>query len=645
MICVSIQNRDLDGIFGILERGDVEMAEIRLDRCPLDEDDIRELFTNCDKPLLATCRFDECPDAERRLEAAVEAGARFVDLELEAPAPIGKRLRRKARECGTSFIRSYHNYEYTPSAEELGHIVDTCHRFGAEIVKIATKATCSEDISTVGRLYETCPEGSLIAFCMGEEGKDSRTACLKLGAPFSYAALGEKTADGQMQLQDMREAVYGSFKPYIRDSVSVPSSKSIAQRAIIAAAMAEGTSHLHGYTPCEDSEAAISVARELGAVVETGPTLTITGRGDSRTSVSEIDTGESGLLTRLIIPILALDNAGGFGIKGHGTLLRRPLAGAGDIMASFGVMLSNKEHAGREIHVPLSVSGNLIPGRADISGKGGSQLISGLLMALPMAGRNSTLYIHEPKSIPYMFMTADMIRKFGVIVSNEMEGDDEFLETQDWGLCTGMTFRIKGGQKYRAADIDLEADWSSAAPFMVAGAIFGSVQIEGLDTSSLQADISIIDILVEAGACVSQTEGSNTICIQKAPLEAFEMDLSNAPDLFPIVSVLAAFCPGQSRLSGVARLSGKESDRGAAILEMLQQMGVEAFIEKDDLMIAGHSLTYRIMNSQLLHGGMYSSHHDHRMVMALRVAELGADCPVEIDDSICVAKSFPDFSL
>jgi 3-phosphoshikimate 1-carboxyvinyltransferase len=178
----------------------------------------------------------------------------------------------------------------------------------------------------------------------------------------------------------------------------------------------------------------------------------------------------------------------------------------------------------------------------------------------------------------------------------------------------------------------------------VAGAIFGKVEIEGLDTTSLQADLSIMDILMEAGASLSQLDGKDgEILVQRAPLNAFEVDAVNCPDLFPIISVLAAFCCGTSRISGVSRLVHKESNRAEAIVNMLTQMGVKVGIEDDTLVIEGESLQSRLLNGRLLKGGRYTSCHDHRMVMALRVASLGADSPIEIDDMVCVEKSFPQF--
>jgi len=676
MICTCIQNKNLEEIFSILEQGDIEMAEIRLDLCPdLDEEDIESLFSGTDIPLIATCRIAgsaSMQEAERRLRTAILAGAKYVDVELEAPAPMGKRLRRAARESGTTLIRSYHNFDETPDAETLAEMVTKCRVFGSDVIKVATMAHSPEDVARVMDLYgmtypdgRTQEEGTLVAFCMGEAGKESRLECLRRGAPFTYVSLGEGdgTAPGQWTLASMNEAVYHGAQGFYAEHLNMPSSKSFAQRAIIAAALAEGTSHLRGYSACADTAAAVAAARALGAEVTEGEVLTIKGIGpiEGPLDMSSLHCGESGLLTRMMIPIMSQIGPGSVLVTGEKTLVNRPLKGAADIMASFGVMLRNAARTSREIYVPLTVEGKLVPGRADISGAGGSQIISGLLMALPMADAPSTVYVSEPKSIPYMFITLDVLQKFGIRIGNEMEGDEEFLQTRDWSYCTGLTFKVKGGQRYKAAELSLEGDWSSAANFLVAGAIFGSASVDGLDTQSLQADLTIMDILVEAGASVSQFENdcvdevsaaaaaagvnphTGAVNAVKAPLNAFSFDLNNAPDLFPITAVLAAFCPGESRIAGTGRLANKESDRAKAITDMLTQMGVECAIEGDEMVIRGHSLSSRLLNGNLLKGGEYTSNHDHRMVMALKVASLGASSPIVIDDEQCVAKSFPDF--
>ena len=654
MICTSIQNKELAQIQALLQQ--LEMAEIRLDRCALEEEEVDLLFSESDVPLIATCRLAEESQAPEILENAIQAGAKYVDLEMEAPAAIGRRIREACRSYGTVLIRSYHNYECTPPREVLLSILERARSFGGEVVKIVTTATSQADNDIVMSLYEAAEPGTLVAFCMGEAGRPSRLEALKRGAPFTYACLSqeEATAPGQWTTEEMRQALYGNFRFVQAQNLPMPSSKSFAQRAIIAAALAQGTSRLDGYSPCGDNESALSAAKALGAQVKVdGSTLLITGTSafPGGLGLTELHTGESGFLTRLMVPVLAAIAKNPVRVTGEKTLLNRPLSDAHDIMAAFGVRLypesSNtlSDERKADCFLPLKVVGPLIPGRADVSGKGGSQLISGLLAALPLMGGKSTVYVHDPRSIPYLFITVDVLKKFGIRIGSEMEGNDEFMETQDWSLCSGLNFHIKGSQRYQAADFAIEADWSGAAPFLTAGAIFGDVEVTGLDTTSLQADISILDILMQAGASMSQLdEPTGSIHIKRAPLSPFDADLNNCPDLFPMVAVLAAFCPGESHILGVQRLRHKETDRAAAIAEMLQQMGVPVSMDDDQMTVTGMGLSQRLATGQLLKGGNFVSHADHRMVMALKVASLGADSPVVIDDTTCVAKSFPGFN-
>ena len=750
MICTTIQNKNLDQILEALES--CEMAEIRLDRCSLSLRDIEECFTS-DVPLVATCRIADLIEtepalqdesltpqskeikaaqiAEKRLCKAIEAGARYVDVEIEAPKQMSKRVRNVAHENGTVFIRSFHDFEGTDSLEALKAVVEKCCYHGADMVKVVTTAHTQEDADKVLSLYDWCSgmsasenekiaslaEGGLIAFCMGDAGRQSRLDCLRKGSPYTYAAVSEDeaAAPGQWTASEMASALYGDFHfvgtcstfggkmhavptktggPAALSGVKctrsnlepgvvisdpeVPCSKSFAQRAIIAAALASGTSHLRGYTPCGDNEAAIRVAENLGAKVDrNGGELIIAGisaaLGDLATLPANgvsgepallptLHVGESGLLTRMMIPVMAQLCPGPVVFTGEKTLLGRPLTGAREIMEALGASVTSVDQSAAgvpsPVRVPLTVQGPLTATRAEISGKHGSQIISGLLMALPFSQKNTSLIVREPKSIPYMFITVEVLKKFGIKIGNDMLGGRDFIESGgDWSLCTEIVFKVKGGQRFKAADIDLEGDWSAAANFLVAGAIFGKVEMEGLDTTSLQADLSIMDILMDAGASLSQLDGDKgSITVQRAPLKAFAVDASNCPDLFPIVSVLAAFCQGTSRIAGVGRLANKESDRAKAIVEMLTQMGVKAYVEGDELMVEGHSLAQRLLAHKacvascspasqpgLLKGGKYTSHHDHRMVMALKVASLGADSPIVIDDETCVEKSFPDF--
>ena len=729
MICTVIQNKSFEQILQVLEY--CEMAEVRLDRCALTPRQIDECFSS-DVPLIATCRVAEvmanepslqdvslsaqsreikaAQIAENRLCRAIEAGARYVDVEIEAPKQMSKRVRNMAHENGTVFIRSYHDFEGTAAVDALRTLVVKCHYHGADMVKVATMASSQEDVERVLSLYEWCEgmrgtdmenlaDGGLVAFCMGGLGRESRLECLRRGAPFTYAALDgvlvqpgeypDVAAPGQWSMSEMMAAVYGeaghiwagNLCPTSVNSgvLAMPCSKSFAQRAIVAAALADGVSHLRGYTPCGDNEAALSLVRALGAdVQQEGNMLTIKGISASLGALADqsgncvadgrriVHVGESGLLARMMIPLMAQLHDGPVEITGEKTLLERPLTGAREILDAVGCSVKC-EASDNAVRVPLTVAGPLKGGgRVEISGRHGSQLITGLLMALPFAEKNTTLVVKDPKSIPYIFITLEVLKKFGVRIGNEMLGGRDFLESDgDWSLCSEIVFKVRGGQRLKAVDMDLEADWSAAANFLVAGAVFGKVEIAGLDTTSLQADLSIMDILMDAGASLSQVDGpKGNIMVQRAPLRAFSVDASNCPDLFPIISVLAAFCQGTSRIAGLSRLANKESDRGSAILNMLRQMGVDVHRENDELVIRGYSLAQRLLGQQahgsagqsavqaggqasrvpgLLKGGDYTSHHDHRMVMALKVASLGTDGPIVIDDEACVQKSFPSF--
>ena len=274
MICTSIQGKTLEEILEILESGEVEMAEIRLDLCDLDEEEIEELFTQSDVPLIATCRIaslaqrvaaegDLLDDAgkvlseqglyasqprkgrnpaeelaENQLLKAIEAGAKYVDLEVEAPPMMGRKIRQACQEYGTMLIRSFHDFEGTPPEATLLSLLDKGRRFGGEVVKIVTTANCKADADRVLALYREAVPGTLVAFCMGPEGRESRLEALKQGAPFTYACLTaeEATAPGQWTAAEMDEAVYGNFRFIGTDeTLEMPASKSFAQRAIIAA--------------------------------------------------------------------------------------------------------------------------------------------------------------------------------------------------------------------------------------------------------------------------------------------------------------------------------------------------------------------------------------------------------------------------
>ncbi|MCQ2337077.1 MAG: 3-phosphoshikimate 1-carboxyvinyltransferase [Paludibacteraceae bacterium] len=633
MICTSIQNKTLSEITSVLSNPDVEMAEIRLDLCPaLSIHDIETLFSTARVPLLATCRISPdmpAEEAERKLTYAAQH-AHFIDIEIEAPSDMVSRIAKTCNTFGCHLIRSVHFFDGTPSLEALQECVSKCSDGFAEIIKIVTYATDADDVKTVQKLYTPSLAGKLIAFCMGEAGKQSRMDALKFAAPFTYAALSkaEATAPGQWVASDMVKALYGtsgnerfSSIGFDYSDIKIPTSKSIAQRAIIAAMMASGESTLKNYHPCEDSESAIALIRSLGTkVTKDGTTLKITGSGLNNTT-DTVFVGESGFLTRFITPILALSGRT-IKITGEKTLVGRPLKGMAETLKCFGVDIDCNS-------VPFTIKGRLTAGKASISGKDGSQIISGLMAALPLLPSDSEIIVKQPKSVPYIFMTQQVLQKFNIDVKCERLNDE-------------LKISIKGNQTYKPTDFVPEPDWSGAAPMLVAGAIFTGITLKGFNNTSLQADCKIDEILRIAGAR-TRYSGTET-SVAKSPLHSFTTDLNDAPDLFPVVSVLAAFCEGTSLISGLGRLSGKESDRAKAITETLAKLGVKCSQNGDTLTVQGHSLSYRYANNKPLKGGKYTSYKDHRMVMALRIAELGASGRIEIDNTECVAKSYPNFN-
>lgn len=156
MICTCIQHRSYEEILAILDDPWVEMAEIRLDRCQLSDDEIEDLFANTDTPLIATCRISEvgAKEAERRLGVAIRAGARFADLEIEADVAFSKRFRSVCEECGTEIIRSFHDFSGTPDLEYLKQVRDRCYRYGADIAKVVVTAHTADDAARVLELYK-----------------------------------------------------------------------------------------------------------------------------------------------------------------------------------------------------------------------------------------------------------------------------------------------------------------------------------------------------------------------------------------------------------------------------------------------------------------------------------------------------------
>ncbi|HLN21356.1 MAG TPA: 3-phosphoshikimate 1-carboxyvinyltransferase [Bacteroidales bacterium] len=394
----------------------------------------------------------------------------------------------------------------------------------------------------------------------------------------------------------------------IRGSVRAPSSKSMTQRAVAAALLSNGKSIIRNPSYCDDALAAMSVAAGLGAKVEPQPgEVHITG--SSVLKESKLNCGESGLAIRMFSPIAALYTVD-ITLSGSATLRKRPMSMICDALTQLHAQCKTTEG-----YLPITIKGPLKGGKCEIDGSVSSQLLTGLLMALPLASKDSEISVKNLKSRPYVDMTIGILGEFGINVKNS-----------DYEV-----FTIPGNQKYKAADYEVEGDWSGGAFLLVAGAIRGNLSISGLDLNSLQSDKLILRALENAGADMSVKK--DIIEIKSSELRAFDFDATHCPDLFPPLAVLAAYCNGTSHITGVSRLIHKESNRAETIRNEFGKLNVRIEIKDDIMSITGGKPE----------GGKVESHEDHRIAMAMQVLSLGASGRIYLRDSQCIGKSYPDF--
>lgn len=394
----------------------------------------------------------------------------------------------------------------------------------------------------------------------------------------------------------------------VSGEVRPPCSKSYAQRALAAALLSDGETTLSNIELCDDTRYAMNVITGLGASVrQTGPTEYVI-RGGLAPITDTINTGESGLATRLFTPIAALCDRR-MTITGTGTMLRRPIGMMIDPLRNLGVQVRSNGY------LPITVQGPLRGGETDVEAYVSSQFLTGLLMSLPLAEGDTILHVEQPNSLPYLAVTVDLASKFRIRM--EHNGFREFL--------------IPGGQHYHPAKLHIEGDWSSAAFMLVAGAIAGEVTAKRMNTLSLQADLAIIQALTKAGAVIITTP--DEITVRKRELTGFDFDATQRPDLFPILAVLGANCEGTTHIRGVNRLVYKESNRAEAIVSEYTKLGMDVALEDDVMTVRGGSLS----------GGTIDSCNDHRIAMAAAIAALAASGPVTITNAQAVTKSYPRF--
>ena len=382
----------------------------------------------------------------------------------------------------------------------------------------------------------------------------------------------------------------------LRGTVEIPASKSCAHRALISAALAEGTSVISGVSMSKDIEATIGAMSALGAEFTVdGTTVTVKGIS-SRMDKAVIDCNESGSTLRFVIPIAAALGTDSRFI-GRGRLPQRPIDIYTRELGKNGVKFLTET-------MPYDITGTLKGGIFEIEGNVSSQFVTGLLFALPLLEGNSEIRLTSHlESRPYVDITIDILRRFGITVESSENG-----------------FRIAGGQKYKPYDYRVEGDYSQAAFFYVANALGSEVNIANLVPDSVQGDRKILEILNET--CYNGDIG------------CYRADCSDIPDLVPILAVLGAFGSGESVIYNAQRLRIKESDRLVTTAAMLNDLGGDVAVTEDGLIIRP---------TGRMHGGTIDSAGDHRIVMAAAIAATKTDGAVIIRGAEAAEKSYPDF--
>ena len=382
----------------------------------------------------------------------------------------------------------------------------------------------------------------------------------------------------------------------LRGTVDIPASKSCAHRALISAALAEGISVISGVSMSKDIEATIGAMTALGAEFSVdGTTVTVSGIS-SRMDKAVIDCNESGSTLRFVIPIAAALGTDSRFI-GRGRLPQRPIDIYTRELGKNGIKFLTET-------MPYDITGTLKGGKFEIEGNVSSQFVTGLLFALPLLEGNSEIRLTSHlESRPYVDITIDILRRFGITVESSENG-----------------FRIVGGQKYKPYDYRVEGDYSQAAFFYVANALGSEVNIANLVPDSVQGDRKILEILNET--CYNGSIG------------CYRADCSDIPDLVPILAVLGAFGSGESVIYNAQRLRIKESDRLVTTAAMLNELGGDVAVTEDGLIIRP---------TGRMHGGTIDSAGDHRIVMAAAIAATKTDGAVIIRGAEAAEKSYPDF--
>lgn len=398
----------------------------------------------------------------------------------------------------------------------------------------------------------------------------------------------------------MRAAVSPSA---LNGTVAAIPAKSYAHRVLLAAARAERECTVSGIYRSADVSATIACLSALGAEISSEAGVARVSPIVNPPARALLPVGESGSTYRFLLPYVA---AMGVPAEFSGTerLFARPTEPLIHVLNAHGAVTDGK-----------TLSGRIEPGEYAIRGDISSQYLTGLLLALPTLKGDSRIVVSGEKvSGGYLDITLDVLRDFHIEITEE-----------------NNDYYVRGNQCFFAHDCRIEGDWSNAAFFLAAGAIGGDVTVESLNPASVQGDKKILSLLAEMGA---ETEcGASSASARQNKLRGISADVGEIPDLVPILSVVAAFAEGKSVFTGVSRLRYKESDRLAAVADMLARAGIHAEAGEDVLTVCGG----------VPRGGAFVSYNDHRMVMSAAVLAAYAEGRSSIAGASAVAKSYPRF--
>ena len=404
------------------------------------------------------------------------------------------------------------------------------------------------------------------------------------------------------------------IRPFNYDGqIAANSSKSYLQRVLLLAGLSNKPSNLFRFGWTDDGRHMATIIEQLGAnISEASNHLQIHPFPKEKKSKIDLHVGESGLALRMLASVSSMLSKRTL-ISGEGSLLQRPIDPIIRILNQCGLNIQQGEG-----NVLLDIQGELSTGHIVMDASFSSQLVSGILISLPLLVQSTRLTLKNPVSRPYIDMTLDVMQSFGVEI--EQTGYSEFF--------------IKGGQAYTGhSAYSIEGDWSGAANHLVGAAISGKCTIDGLNIKSAQADRHILDILADYGADILISQ-NDEITVKKNESLPIACDITDCPDLFPCLVILAASCKGESEISGIQRLFNKESNRLEVMMREFSNLGLTMRTTNNKILIKG---------TGKLSGGRINTRNDHRIAMAAAIAGTICSENIEILDPSCVNKSYPDF--